>query len=171
MLPAVLFYFRDAMKRRRSLQLLKLSLFMLFLVYPNLSSIILSMFACKEVCHPIWRWFVGRSPHSAHLLSPAKVNGVSYVRSDFRVECGGAEWSSHVLLGVIFTLLYPIGIPLLFFSLMVKQMRQSPLSAPRAKLLFGFLYDAYESLWFFEIIGVFVCYLRGTPAVRPAFVG
>lgn len=75
-----------------------------------------------------------------------------YVRVDLRIECGGTEWNDNLVMGLFYALLYPVGIPLLFYGLMARQRKESKLSTPRAKLLFGFLYDAYDSLWFFEVV-------------------
>lgn len=114
---------------RGLLKFWKLFLFTIFLIYPTVSSSILKFYSCREV------------------------NGVSYLTADFRVRCDSSEWKSRVALNILFTILFPLAIPIGFATLLYFN-RQS-LDHPKVLLSMGFLYAAYHrDIWWFEIVDI-----------------
>ena len=70
---------------------------------------------------------------------------------DFSIECGQALWNSYAGGLAVFLLLYPIGIPLVYFLRLQKL--KSSLRNPLTQLELGFLYLAYsEPFWWFECL-------------------
>eukprot|EP00808_Paulinella_micropora_P005718 g34203.t1 len=112
------------------LKTVKLILFGLFVVYPVVSATILGIFNCKEV------------------------EGVLYLSGDFNTLCNTAEWRRHATWAYIFVVLYPFGIPALFFSLMFFTRRKpGGLRRPRALIALGILYHGYdEDKYWFELV-------------------
>jgi hypothetical protein len=105
----------------------RLMYFTLFLVYPSVSTTILRTFVCK------------------------KVEGVSYLQADFSIQCyddywyGGAKWA------ILFTAIYPVGIPCFFLWKLWSKREKLGYKVCRAEL--GFLYDGYHRhLWYFELL-------------------
>jgi len=87
----------DTQRRRRREWLHKtyrLALFTLFLLYPGVSSSVLAMFTCHDV------------------------EGTYYMLSDIRVLCLDARWYRYLPVAVMALLVYPIGIPGLFYALL-----------------------------------------------------
>jgi hypothetical protein len=78
---------------RKSLRarVIRVVFFTLFLIYPGTSSKLFSVFACREV------------------------EGISYVESDFSVQCYTSEWYRALAWVVPLLVLYALGIPLLCF--------------------------------------------------------
>jgi len=98
------------------------------LIYPAVSSRVLSTFVCREV------------------------NGTNYLVADFTLNCYDDRWNTYLPFSVSMALLYPIGVPLLFFSL-IRKYRFHPLSV----VSIGFLYEAYETdTWYFEMVDMSV---------------
>src|SRR5688500_12172817 len=71
--------------RRR--KIIRLFMFATTLMYPAVSSQILSFFICHEI------------------------NGRQFLTVDFTLECGSDRWNRHLPLAVIGILVYPIGVP------------------------------------------------------------
>jgi hypothetical protein len=133
-------------RKRRVRQCWKLVLFTLFLVYPYVSSNVLRTFSCREV------------------------EGVHYLIADFSVRCFDSRWDRFLPYSIIMILVYPVGIPLLFFSLLwfvsivavVFCARENSLTPAQhrydfnrveIRLQLGFLYDGYASdTWWFEMV-------------------
>jgi hypothetical protein len=108
-------------------RLVRLIFFLLFLVYPVTSKKILAFFVCREV------------------------NGTSYLLSDFSLICGDSLWLSYLPYALGFTLLYPIGLPLLFFIVLRKYHKQR--ADPLVRSSIGFLMDSYvDKSWYFELV-------------------
>jgi hypothetical protein len=104
----------------------KMFLFTLFLIYPTVSSIMVRLYACRTV------------------------EGVSYLTSDFDVQCTSKEWFSRAMLGIIFVVVYPIGIMFLFGWILFENKER--LHYPEALIQFGFLYGAFNrENWWFEM--------------------
>lgn len=102
-------------------------IFCLFLVYPKLSSSIVSFFVCVEV------------------------EGTSYLVADVAFKCYTGIWNSYLPAFIVGLLVYPIGIPLLFFFVLRRHLTR--LHEVATKLQLGFLYEAYgHRLWFFEMV-------------------
>jgi hypothetical protein len=115
----------------------KLVLFMLFLVYPTISSVVLRTFVCKPIQtlnEETWT-----------------IEEKSFLRADFSIVCGEGAYPSYAALAGIFTVLYPIGIPAFFFGMLYKYRYRLDETGIRAQL--GFLYDAYtRDMWWFEML-------------------
>jgi len=104
----------------------KLFQFTLFLLYPFVSSMVLKMFICRNV------------------------NNTFRLQVDFALECFDETWFSNLPLILVLVLLYPIGIPVIFFFLLCANRPHLAETATRARL--GFLYGAfYLSTWWFEL--------------------
>ena len=91
---------RASESRRRIITSLKQSstdaiFFMLFLIYPSVSSTIFSVFVCQEL-----------------------PNGDSYLRLDFTIRCDDDDRPFWVLWAAISAIVYPLGIPLMYAYLL-----------------------------------------------------
>jgi len=105
----------------------KLLLFTLFLLYPSVSSTILKYFVCREI------------------------NGSYWLLADLNMLCGPGIWLDNLPYTALFVLVYPIGIPAMFFILMFR--RRTKLRRVNTIQTYSFLYQAYvEKVWFFEEI-------------------
>jgi len=99
----------------------------LFLIYPEVSQTILEMYVCREV------------------------EGVWYMVADFNLICYDARWKSYLPGNIIAIIVYPIGIPFLFFLLLLWSRRNFYKNSTRIQ--FGFLYDGYaKDTWWFELV-------------------
>jgi len=117
---------RDFRKRARRI-FWKLILFTLFLIYPGVSSTVMSLFVCKDI------------------------GGTPYLLTDFSIRCGDARWRKYVGYGVVMLLIYPLGIPSAFLFFLTRY--RTRMEEPGVILQLGFLYEAYEpKLWYFEIM-------------------
>lgn len=107
----------------------KLSLFTLFLLYPYVSSMVLKMFICREV------------------------RGEYRLQADFSLFCFDEQWMSHLGFIIPMVLLYPIGVPVIFFACLYAHRDRLLYTSTRAK--FGFLYAAYfNGSWWMEMVNV-----------------
>jgi len=125
----------------------KLVLFTLFLLFPAVSSSVLSFFACREV------------------------DGSYYLVADFRVQCYAAEWNRYLGYVIVMVLVYPVGIPLTLLAVLLKYRKR--LSDRWVAIAIGFLYQAYdENHWFFELVDMmhklFLCSLLAFIPVNAA---
>jgi hypothetical protein len=113
--------------RRAIRKFWKMFLFTLFLIYPQVSSIMVRLYACRTV------------------------EGVTYLTSDFRVLCSSSEWFNRALLNIVFVVLYPIGI--LYLFTMILHENRDRLNSPECLIQFGFLYGAFNrDVWWFELV-------------------
>lgn len=62
-----------------------------------------------------------------------------FVLNDFTVECFDDKWHDFLPYAVIFTLIYPLGVPAAFFGILYKF--RNMLEEPATRLQFGFLYE------------------------------
>eukprot|EP00475_Leptophrys_vorax_P014724 TRINITY_DN20_c0_g1_i2.p1 TRINITY_DN20_c0_g1~~TRINITY_DN20_c0_g1_i2.p1 ORF type:complete len:520 (-),score=151.83 TRINITY_DN20_c0_g1_i2:130-1689(-) len=105
----------------------KMFLFTLFLIYPQVSSIMVRLYSCRTV------------------------EGVTYLNADFNVQCSSAVWFNRALINVFFIVLYPIGILYLFTMILYEN--KDRLNTPECLIQFGFLYGDYNrDVWWFELI-------------------
>lgn len=120
----------DTKRKKRTRWLnnfVRLLLFTMFLIYPKVSSRVLGFFACKDV------------------------SGTRFLLADFSVTCGSPEWKQHLPAALCFSLLYPVGIPVLFFVILRRNIATLEVAAIRAR--YGFLYEGYhKDSWFFELV-------------------
>jgi IPT/TIG domain/Tyrosine-protein kinase ephrin type A/B receptor-like len=122
--------FKHLSRAERTLSTLrfwKMSLYMLFLIYPAVSSTVLRLYVCKDI------------------------EEKSYLLSDFSVECYTETWTIFSYASMCLVLLYPIGIPLFFLTLLL--VNRHHLRYDRVKAQLGFLYAGYRlDVWYFEIL-------------------
>jgi hypothetical protein len=71
-------------------------LFFFFVAYPSLSATMLRVFNCMEI-HGEW-----------------------YIKQDVSIPCYGSTHNGYQVLAAIGVLLYPIGIPVLFYGLHIR---------------------------------------------------
>ncbi|MFX5756298.1 hypothetical protein ABTE27_20350, partial [Acinetobacter baumannii] len=71
-----------------------LNLYSLFLIYPFVSSTIISTFVCR------------------------KYGDTTYLYADMTQTCNTSTWNSFVILSAVMIVVYPIGIPALFFFML-----------------------------------------------------
>jgi len=111
----------------------KLLVFSLFLVYPLVTSNIMKAFACKEI------------------------EGANYLVTDFKVSCDTAEYRGNAFFAGIMVLVYPIGIPLFFVTLLFKYRYPiNRLGEPGVLGELGFIYSAFDhGYWWFEMVDMF----------------
>jgi IPT/TIG domain/Tyrosine-protein kinase ephrin type A/B receptor-like len=110
-----------------TLRFWKMFLYLLFLIYPSVSSTVLRLYVCKDI------------------------EDKSYLLADLSVECYTDQWTyfSYASLGLV--VLYPIGIPLFFLAMMLINRRH--LQYDRVKAQLGFLYAGYRlDVWYFEVV-------------------
>ena len=90
---------REARKRRRlyfQATCLSRLLLLAYLVYPNISKVVVDMFACR------------------------RVGGVDYLVADFRIQCSGARYNSYFGAAIFWTIVFPLGVPAAFLALLLK---------------------------------------------------
>eukprot|EP00808_Paulinella_micropora_P008041 g38888.t1 len=126
-------------------------LFAVFLVYPTLCRVVMEYVTCDYVV-------------DRYLL-----------HVNYRVECFTGEWTKWSALWLASLILYPIGIPLVLFLLLLRiRTRQSD---PRIMYVYGFLYGAYTpSHWWLEVYDMLnKLFLTGVlglfPATSQGFIG
>ena len=126
-LPKYLFH-RDAASRKRTrVRTWRMVLFFLWLIYPTVCAHVLKIFVCHNV------------------------NGTPYLETDMRLVCYDTQWFYYAGLSTIFIIMYPIGIPLLFFVRLYRH--RNRLERPGVRAEMGMLYDAYApSIWWFEMV-------------------
>jgi hypothetical protein len=107
----------------------RLVLFTLFMIYPGVSSYILNAFACR------------------------KVADTYYLLVDFNLICYDARWDGYAAWAGFCIALFPIGIPVAFFLLLLKN--KAKLQTPEVGMSLGFLYQAYSlDVWYFELVAM-----------------
>ena len=105
----------------------RLVVFALFLLYPVVSSTVLSFFVCRDV------------------------EGESYLVADFTVRCYDSRWYAFLPFALVMVAVYPVGVVLALASALHRS--STTLKQPWTRLVFGFLYSAYDQrLWWFEVV-------------------
>ena len=114
-------------KTRSKMKFWKLFLYVLFLIYPSVSSTILRLYICKDV------------------------DQQAYLLADLRVQCGTDTWNLYTVASTPLIVLYPVGIPLFFLFLL--RTNRHALADKRIVAQLGFLYAGYTSrCWWFELV-------------------
>jgi hypothetical protein len=163
-----------AIARKRSRRYAwKLALFTIFLIYPsyvaqchvtpfcvapeleimryeaNCSAcpniIIVALYHCKK------HYSISRNVFA--MFACDEIDGVHYVHSDLSLICGWGDkrWSSFVVYTTAMILVFPIGIPVIFFVMLYRHRARLSSAGVRNKL--GFLYEGYEyDMWWFELL-------------------
>merc|ERR1712194_352659 len=107
----------------------RLVLFNVFLLYPHVSSYIISVYNCRTI------------------------DGVNYLVADFSVLCSSVEWQNFALYNIPFLVLYPVGIPVFYMYKLSKMSRSGVLNLPTSRAAYGFLYEAFfNKYWYFELV-------------------
>jgi len=105
----------------------KLFFFILFLIYPSVSSFVLRLYVCRSI------------------------EGVSYLQADYGILCDTSTYRVNAVFNAFMVILYPIGVPALMFYMLWRYRHRLEEAGVRAEL--GFLYDAFERrFWYFEFI-------------------
>jgi hypothetical protein len=108
-------------------RLIKLSLFTLLLMYPFISAQVLSIYQYTEV------------------------NQVKYLTADFTVLFDDDRWRAYLPYTIIMTIVYPVGVPLLFAVLLYRS--RLHLSDRGVEQRLGFLFRGYHRrFYYFEVI-------------------
>jgi len=104
----------------------KLVLVTVFLMYPGVSSIVMSFFICRTVA------------------------GVNYLLADFDLRCYDSEWQKHLPFAIIMLIIYPLGVPCITLFFLTRY--RARFEEPGVRIRLGFLYDAYiKVMWWFEL--------------------
>jgi len=117
----------------------KIVLMLLFTVYPNCSRIMLGFFNCHAI-----QWDDDTVKH--------------FLKTDYSLECFEGDWMYYLPWAIVGVLLYPIGIPVLFYNLLAPfnrnrelnnglQTMQTPEVADRYDFLFCRFVPEY---WWYE---------------------
>ena len=128
--------FEKSSDRRRLLCSLKHTIrrsavFMIFLLYPKVSSSIISLYSCKNV------------------------EGTYYLRADMRVICDrNGKWYGYAVSYIPFLIIYPIVVPLILFWSLWKQ--RNKLHYAKNLIAYGIIYRSFdEGNWFLEAADMF----------------
>lgn len=106
---------------------MKFSLLVLFILFPSVSLKMCSMFDCREIYGQYW------------------------LRADVQLQCYDDVWTSYAVVATAGVLVYPIGIPLLFCTILMRNLSQ--LGTPGMRARFGFLYSGFMVVfWFGELV-------------------
>lgn len=102
---------------------MKLCLFTVFAMFPFISSSVIKMWVCRNI------------------------DGVDYLMADMGIRCYQGEWTEMLPMGIIFVLIYPIGIPATFMGLLFYFRKR--FKDPDVRIRLGFIYAAYtDDNWF-----------------------
>ncbi len=74
-----------------------------------------------------------------------KIEGVYYLLEDFNIKCYDQRWFNYLPFNIASIVVYPIGIPLMFFYVLWKHRLNFRRPDIRAQL--GFLYDGSKFLY------------------------
>lgn len=111
---------------RAKMNFWKMTLFLLFLIYPGVSSTILRHYVCKDI------------------------DGTEYLLSDLSQECGTDRWNRYAYWNSLLIFVYPMGVPLFFGVLL--WFNRDRLKRNTIQAQFGFLYAGYrDDVWWFEM--------------------
>ena len=98
---------------------LSLVLKLIFLCFPACSAATLKIFVCREI------------------------HGVMYVAADYRLTCSGDEYAFYAKIASLGFLIYPIGCPLLYLILLLRNNHKIQKDA-KCQAQFGFIYSRYQ---------------------------
>ena len=80
--------------------------------------------------------------HCFTISTDAYGEEIAYIMSDFRYLCGGDFYAAHVWLGLLFVLLYPIGIPMSCGIVIFRQ--RAAIKKGKGPSAFKQLYEDYK---------------------------
>lgn len=114
-------------QERSTMRFWRLTLYVVFLIYPGVSSTVLRHYICVDI------------------------DSTPYLYADLRVQCYTQTWNLFALVSIALVLLYPLGIPMFFYS--VLRVNRARLKENRTKVQLGFLYAGYHlKVWWFEML-------------------
>ena len=120
-----------------------LSLLFLYIIFPSVSAVIFSMFSCKD-CDP------DDVDHDSQL----------YLHSDYSISCSSSRYKAARVYSMFMVVLYPIGIPFLFFSVLYYfrneiERRTDTSDRNQHFYLIEFLWFPFTpKFWYFEFIDI-----------------
>jgi hypothetical protein len=127
-------------KQRRLRKLTKMMLFTLFLIYPRVASTVLALFVCRSVFAValLYLLFCVLLLLLCSTSSPTcrTVENFSFLVYDFNIYCYDSQWYSFVGPAIFLIVVYPIGIPVLFYYLLIKNKKS--FYDPSTRLSVGF---------------------------------
>ncbi|KYQ92080.1 Rho GTPase [Tieghemostelium lacteum] len=122
-------------------------LLILLLSYPAVCQSILDMYSCVEI------------------------DGTYYLESDLNTLCQGIQWQVHAYINIVFIMIYPVGIPLLFFILLYLWKQKKWISEEKCKERLSLLFSSYkDNFWYWEVVEL-IRKLLLTSAVSISFRG
>jgi IPT/TIG domain/Tyrosine-protein kinase ephrin type A/B receptor-like len=126
------------------LNVYKVALFFIFLIYPVASSTILRVYACREL------------------------DGTSFSLVDLSQRCGTDEYDRFEYINLVFVILYPLGVPLACFLLLWWSRQTLHMKTVQAK--FFILCGAYSrDFWYWDMLDMLVKLLvMAVSALLPA---
>jgi len=108
---------------------LKIFFFIMFLVYPRVSTMTLSLLTCSNV------------------------EGSHYLSADFSIQCYDSRWYNYLVFDIFMILLYPIGFPAFLYYLLRRAQKRSILQRVDVVYYMGFLYQPYnDNAYMFELV-------------------
>ena len=81
-----------------------------------------------------------------------EVEGESFLASDFNLRCYDSEWYRYLTANIIFLIMYPVGIPLLFFVLLWRNRSNFGLASVRVRFGFVFQGEAFVRSWCWSVL-------------------
>jgi len=111
---------------------ISLILKLIFISFPAASAAPLKLFVCTEVY------------------------GVNYIAADYRLICSGEEYEYYMYLAIAGILIYPIGCPLLYATLLYRnknKLHGTDEAGSKIRERLGFIYDRYEpDFYWWEVV-------------------
>jgi len=99
---------------------------LLFLIYPGLCTILLSVFKCREI------------------------EGKYWMIDDLSLQCYTDDWTSQACVSFLGIIFFPIGVPVWCYTLLARN-RHKLFTDDKFSARFGFIYQRYEQkYWFWE---------------------
>eukprot|EP01132_Coremiostelium_polycephalum_P002618 gene2618-3243_t len=87
------------------------------------------------------------------LYSCIKIGNNYYLQYDPNTSCEGHTWTAHAYFGIVFVVLYPVGVPLLFFILLYLWRKKKLIDENKCKERLSLLYVGYtDSCWYWECL-------------------
>ena len=147
---------KEALARKYFGYAIKCSFLLLFLIYPSLSGTVLQYFSCKDVG-----------------------DDNLFIRYSIETSCQDDKYKNFRGGAIFFVILFPIGIPVLFLTVMARGMRHiknAELSKEYAEThkdiiaynqkTYGWIYRDYkQEWWFWEILDIIKKFLLGAVVI------
>jgi len=113
------------------------ALMTLFILFPIMALRVLAIFDCREIDGDFW------------------------LVSDVQLKCYDTRWATYAIVGFCGALVYPVGIPILFYIILSRNKHR--LDTPGVKARCGFLYSGFvAAFWGGELIEMFRKFFMST---------